>query len=856
MRVLKSKVEMKTRLYIRFNRLVIQTIDLPVGTYEIGRSDECDIQIQHPTIHRRHGQLRIEEKSCSFTEHGNHKVHTVNQNTPVVLSDEIEMVTEDFVNDEVTDDIDAKRKKWLRLKKQKTIYGSLGVLAFIAIVGAGYFFLKNQFKSDPNVLLTQVRSKIVEFERIKDPTAISEYKLFGQYTDEDFRDQYGFCTGFLVAPNVVLTASHCLWGSDLLDLYTNFDIRSYDDKKFKVKKVLGFDPVRDFLFLQMEGMEVYGHLQFADSYNVGQTVYTLGNAHGQGIAIREGIMASETADLNDDTIKYVRYSAGASPGNSGGPLLDTKGKIVALVFAATGAENYNLGTSSKDLKKGFSYFVEDQNPKKVSVILRRLLNFNGYQFLQKQLMPFLPDYGEYPELIQKINNQQLEFNVPLDFEAVAKETMDEIHKKSLAVITDIEGELRAKGETILDWTSFVSEKTPVIIPSQFDQSQNNFYLYNGRYYMNTSGFLDSPNRKDFRSYIEQFEKEKKFDFQAYGMNTDLSLPEKKSQILFYLPKDVSKGKKMLEDLSQGAVYSQTWITRGENIDESKIMETFIKKYLGNDGVISGSYSAFIKPQAFKNFTISKIDKKSKQDKVKDGSGRHWERFHLQLFEQIHIYVYCTSLPEGLTCVARMIPIDEEYRRQLAEESFRERILSHFLENPYFWEPTALVAFLDSETSKDLTSFRGATLKSVGESWQLFLKGFQLQMDIPKNAESLRLQTGLFLDSKKKAMWTGYGAEWVDHKNNQLCGVGVEPAGTQSIFILNFMRDSLKKMKLKEDGKDVEVPKLWTDKATTKTGVSLQIYGYCAPLKENPMEVGYYFADFKKAKPFKVNFKKL
>lgn len=846
---------MKIRVYIRFQRLVIQTFDLPVGTYEIGRSPKCDIQIQHPSIHRRHGQLHVEEKSCSLTEHGQQTVHALKDQSPVSLSAEIDIVTETFANDEVTDSIGSYRELSHKARKRKLLYGVGGAFALLVVVFAAYALLKSQWKSDPNLLLTQVRSKIVEFERIKDSTAINEYKLFGQYSDDDFRDQYGYCTGFLVAPNVVLTAMHCLWGSDFLDLYTHFEIRAFDNKKFKVKKVLGFDAVRDFLFLQMEDMESYGHLQFAESYNVGQTVYTLGNAHGQGIAIREGIMASETADLNDASITHVRYSAGASPGNSGGPLLDPQGNIVALVFAATGAENYNLGTSSKDLVKGYEKFVKDQSPKKVSVILRRLLNFNGYQFLQKQLLPFLPDYAEYPELIQKINNQQLEFEVPIDFENVAQKTLNEAYQKSLSVIEDIERELLSKSETILDWTSFVTEKTPVIIPSQFDSSQNHFYLWKGRYYMVASGFLDTPNRKDFKSYIEQLEKEKKFDFQAYGMNTELVPPDKKSSILYYLPKDVSKGKKMLEDLSQGVLYSQTWITRDENIDDTKIIDTFIKKYLGEDGVISGTYSAFIKPQAVKNFTISKIDKKTKQDKVTDGSGRSWDRFHLQLFEQIHIYIYCTSLPEGLTCASRMIPLDEEYRRQLAEESFRKRILSHFLENPYFWDPSALLTFMQKESSAAMTSLRGITLKQKEQKYSISLKEFGLSLDLPLNLQSIRLQTGLFLSEPKKPSWTGYGAEWIDVEAKQLCGAGVEPLNSQSIFVLNFMRDSLKRLKLKEDEKDKEVPKIWTEKTVTKNNQAVQVYGYCAPLRENPMEVGYYFADFKKAKPLKVNYRK-
>jgi V8-like Glu-specific endopeptidase len=353
-----------------------------------------------------------------------------------------------------------------------------------------------------------VRSKVVEFEKIKDLTAIEDYKKYGGFSDTDFRENMGYCTGFLVAPNVVLTASHCLWGSDFLDLQTAFEIRTADGKKFQPQQILGFDPVRDFLFLKIEGAESYGHLEFADDFKIGQTVYTLGNAHGQGIAIREGIMANETQDLNDPTIKYIRYSAGASPGNSGGPLLDSQGRIVALVFAATGAENYNLGTSCHDLKLGFKKFVENTEPKEIKIKVKKLFNFNLNTFLQKQILPFLAEYSEYPEVNELIDQIELTFEAPIPFELIGEKILTEVQQKSSLALKSVEEALLAKKQVVLDWRSFLSEKTPVIFPSQFDSSQNSFYKHNGRLYMKVAGFLDSPNRKDFRAYVEQLEKEK------------------------------------------------------------------------------------------------------------------------------------------------------------------------------------------------------------------------------------------------------------------------------------------------------------------------------------------------------------
>ncbi|MBY0386344.1 serine protease, partial [bacterium] len=346
---------MNLKIVVRFNGLVLETMDLKPGNYDLGRGPENQININHPSVHRKHGNISFISNKWIYQDHETQKIQTIDNLEPIFLSSEIDLATEEYTFSEQTGS-----RSVLPRKKQRAFLAFSGALIAVLILGVAYFLIKNRLKhSDPNQLLSDVRSKIVEFEKIKDIEAIEDYKKYGGFSDTDFRDNMGYCTGFLVAPNVVLTASHCLWGSDLLDLQDSFELRMHDGKKFKPLQVLGFDPVRDFLFLQLAGAEEYGHLEFADDYKIGQTVYTLGNAHGQGIAIREGIMANETQDLNDPSIKYIRYSAGASPGNSGGPLLDADGKIVALVFAATGAENYNLGTSCHDLEKGFQKFVKD-----------------------------------------------------------------------------------------------------------------------------------------------------------------------------------------------------------------------------------------------------------------------------------------------------------------------------------------------------------------------------------------------------------------------------------------------------------------------------------------------------------------
>lgn len=72
-----------------------------------------------------------------------------------------------------------------------------------------------------------------------------------------------------------------------------------------------------------------------------QAVYAVGNALGTGIVIRDGLYTSQTPEEQDGRWKWLRFSAAASPGNSGGPLLDKDGKVIGVVVMKSPDENLN-----------------------------------------------------------------------------------------------------------------------------------------------------------------------------------------------------------------------------------------------------------------------------------------------------------------------------------------------------------------------------------------------------------------------------------------------------------------------------------------------------------------------------------
>ena len=857
---------MKLKLAIIHLDMVVKTIELEPGEYTVGRSSENNIVVQHFSLEPQHGKIYFEE-GWYYKSNGPSEPVSISHDQTLNLSDQVALATQDYVESGQThiSDFSVLHSARKEVLNQRLVVVLGLVTTLLLIVVLGYQTFKS---STPRVqqshLITKVRDKIVEFESVRHPKPIEELKTYAGLTDADFKDKAGFCTGFLVGPNIVLTAAHCLFGRFVIDINNDFYLKAADGKQFKIKEVLGFDVKRDFLYLKTEGMEEYGHLEFAPKYEIEQKVYTVGNVHGEGIAIRDGIISSETTDPDEPDVKFLRYSAGTSPGNSGGPLLNENGDVVALVFAATNSENFNLGTPSDYLVKAYDNFVQDEEKKTINLALKRVLNFKAAVLLQALALPYLPQFDEYPEISQAFDEVAVEVEVPIDFDSVDKEILEPVNAKFIETFNTVQGILAEKKEIVLDWKSFVSKKTPAILPSQFDSSQSVFTKIKDRYYPHLAGLIDSPSKSDFTKYVEQLKKEKKFDFQAYGYNVEVT--QEKVDLLesdvFYKPKDVSGKLPRVQSLSFGAPYSQLLLIDKDDVRTKDFfgIKLFLKNYLGKQGTIFNTASRFIRPNSVKDFTIKDFQIKTEDiqvEQVEDRLGRKWRREKIKVFESLNIYTYCKDMPEGVICIARVLNVYNEFLLDLIENNFRKYILSHLLINPYFWNVDALTAYLANGHAKGSPLMDGVTIKKSNGEVEVTLKEFPVKYKIKdaNNVESIRVQTGL-VHKDKKALWTGYGTQWVQRKADKdlLCGAGVEIFKSQSAFILNFLRDRRKQEKLRKiKGEDPKpLPGIWY-KPFRGLPVPFQLFGYCAPLQEDPRIAGQYFVDFKNAKPYKLNY---
>ena len=106
--------------------------------------------------------------------------------------------------------------------------------------------------------------------------------------------------------------------------------------------MLKYSNHEDFVVFTVSGAPAVTPLATNTAAALDDPVFAVGNALGEGIVIRDGLLTSLTPEAQDGRWKWLRFSAAASPGNSGGPLLDSQGRVIGLVARKSPNENLNF----------------------------------------------------------------------------------------------------------------------------------------------------------------------------------------------------------------------------------------------------------------------------------------------------------------------------------------------------------------------------------------------------------------------------------------------------------------------------------------------------------------------------------
>ncbi|MEK6914207.1 MAG: trypsin-like peptidase domain-containing protein [Nanoarchaeota archaeon] len=226
-------------------------------------------------------------------------------------------------------------------------------------------FFQEKLKKDMEINNAEIRNKINELTEnlfgIEDSFK-SEISNIKAKTSSDFsgiikqsipsvvtiKTNIAQGTGFLISKEgYVVTNAHVLSGSNFANAITS-------ERKVLSMQLIGYNEELDIALLKISPQDLFLEFASSNEIEVGEKVIAIGNPLGLSFSVSEGIVSAKNREGLNKIPGYIQTDAALNPGNSGGPLINSDGKVIGINNFKAQGDNIGFALQSE-------YIIETTN---------------------------------------------------------------------------------------------------------------------------------------------------------------------------------------------------------------------------------------------------------------------------------------------------------------------------------------------------------------------------------------------------------------------------------------------------------------------------------------------------------------